>query len=387
MIFFSTAEPSGDLQAAALAAELQKLHPGLEMLGVGGHKLAQAGVKLIADSSTWGSIGPSEAVAKIPRIYLAYRKMRQVLLEKRPDLTIMVDCPAVHYRLAGFAKRHGLKTLWYVPPSQWARNPKRFRALHERVTSIITPFKYNADNYARLGLEVGYYGHPLIDVIGEPPSREEAQKALGVPAGRYVTLLPGSRTQEIRYITPLLLQVAAGLKTENGDLQFLLPIASPALEKQLRARIPRPPAWLHLFQGRAREAMAASVLGVMASGSASLEAALLGLPHVVVYKGSNLDWLIYMMLYRLGLLRVERFALANLVLQEDVMPEFLQEYATPEAVTREALSILQDGPKRQKLIRDLERVKRAVGEPGVVQRVARHVERLLVDTAVQPRVN
>lgn len=332
---------------------------------------------LIADSSTWGSIGPGDALGKIPRIYLAYRKMRQTLLARRPALTIMVDAPAVHYRLAGFARRHGLKTLWYIPPSQWARNPRRFRALHERVDSIITPFRYNADQYARLGLEVGYYGHPLVDVIGEPTPPEEGQRALGLEPGRYVTLLPGSRTQEIRYILPLLLQVAARLRTTQGDLQFLLPIASPALEKMVRRRIGRPPAWLKLLSGRARDAMAASSLAVMASGSASLEAALLGLPHVVCYRGSKLDWLIYNMLYFLKVLRIDRFALANLVLQEDVMPEFLQVRATPEAIGAEALSLLEDGPRRRKMLADFARLKTAVGQPGVVGRVADHVERML----------
>lgn len=376
-IFLSSGEASGDVQAAALARELKRRRPDLELLGVGGHALRQAGVELVADSSTWGSIGPSEAIGKIPRIYLAYRTMRRVLLKKRPDLTIMLDSPAVHYRLAGFARRHGLKTLWYVPPSQWARNPKRFRALHERVDSIVTIFQYNADHYARLGLEVGYYGHPLVDVIGQPPPRQEAQAALGLRPGRYVSLLPGSRTQEIRYITPLLLQVAARMRTAHGDLEFLMPCASPALEKQLRAQVPSPPSWLHLLSGRAREAMASSELAVMASGSVSLEAALLGLPHVIVYRGSRLDWFLFRLLTRLGLLRVDHFGLANLVLQEDVMPEFLQVTATPEAVTAEALSLLEDGPKRQKLLHDLGRVRQAVGEPGVVSRVADHVERML----------
>ncbi len=375
-IFFSTGEPSGDLQAAALALELKKRHPDWVMLGVGGHKLRAAGVELIADSSTWGSIGPSQAVGKIPRIYLAYRKMRQTLLARRPDLTIMVDCPAVHYRLAGFAQRYGLRTLWYVPPSQWAKNPKRFRALHQRVTSIITPFRYNADQYARLGLDVGYYGHPLLDVI-EPVPREPALQALGLEPGRYVTLLPGSRTQEVRYITPLLMQVAARLRSAHSDLQFLVPCATPALRKTLDAQIPRPPAWLRILDGKAREAMAASELAVMASGSVTLEAAILGLPHVVVYRGAKLDWLLYSLLWHLNLLRVHRFALANLVLGEDVMPEFLQTGATPEAVSGEALSLLEDGPKRRQLIHDLGRLRQALGEPGVVQRVADHVERML----------
>ncbi|MEW6280710.1 MAG: lipid-A-disaccharide synthase [Candidatus Eremiobacterota bacterium] len=375
-LFIATAEPSGDLQGGALARALKMRHPDWRILGTGSSAMRDAGVDLLFDSATWGTIGHSEVLARLPRLLWAYRSVCNTLLRLRPDLLVVIDAPGLHFRLAGFAQRHGIRCVYYFPPSQWATNPRRLHQIHGRVTAVVTAFRFNADQYLRNGLEVGYFGHPLVDIVGPPPRAEDAQRALGLPPGRYVALLPGSRTQEVKLLLPSLLEVAARLRSLYPDLGFLIPIANPALESRVRAHLPRPPAYVHLLHGRSREAMACSRVVVMASGSASLEAALLGVPHVVFYRANRVDWLIYRLFSALGWVRVDRFGLCNLVLQEDVMPEFLQHTATPDRLTAEAAKLIEDGPDRFRMLDDLARVRQAVGSPGVVERVARFVEQL-----------
>lgn len=376
-LVISTAEPSGDLQAAALAVELKRRHPEMRILGAGGHAMRGAGVEVFIDSTSWGVIGPSAAIGLIPTLLLAYRKMRKLLLEVRPDLLIVIDSPAAHYRLAGFAQRHGIKTMYYFPPSQWTRSSKRLHQIHQRVTSVVTAFRFNAEQYRKNGLEVGFFGHPLVDIIGPPPALEQAQQALSLKPGRYIALLPGSRTQELRYLTPVLLQAAALLRQCYPDVEFLIPCATPRLAPFLAQQLGTPPPFVHVLQGQAREALAASRVALIASGTASLEAALLRIPHVVFYKGSSFDWTLYRLLRRLKLIRVDRFGLVNLVLDEDVMPEFLQTTATPENLAREAMRLFEEGPERERMLECLDRARASVGEPGVVGRVADHVEGLL----------
>lgn len=366
------AEPSGDLQAGALARALRQRRPGIRLWGVGGECLRAAGVSLICDSQTWSTIGPTEALGKLPGIYRAYRRLRGELLRRRPDLVVVIDAPAIHMRLAGFNRRHGLRTVYYFPPSAWTSSRRRLEQIHSRVDAVVAAFRYNAENYRRAGLPVVYYGHPLVDLCPRPESRAAVLESLGLEEGQWASLLPGSRTQEIRLNTPLLLEAARRLRRDRPGLRFLMPCASAPLEERLR-RLPLPP-WVTLLSGRAREALALSRVAVMASGSASLEAALLGVPHVLFYRLSRLDAALGWALLRTGLLQVDRFGLPNLILQEDAVVELLQGEATPERLAQEAGKLLEECEERRRHLLALERVRRELGGPGAVARVAAFVD-------------
>ncbi len=370
------AEPSGDLQAGALASALLRRDPSLRLVGVGGDRMAEAGVELWMESHTWSTIGPGEALARLPGLYLAYRRMRWHLLEARPDLTVVVDAPALHMRLVGFLRRRGLRTAYYFPPSAWSRNPQRMQAIHSRVDGVLCAFRANASRYQDLGLPVAYFGHPLVDIVGQAPDAEEARRLLGL-AGPGLALLPGSRTQEVRHLLPVFLEVAARLRRDHPDLEILLPCATPPLEKRIRAVLEAAPIeGVRVLQGQARLALAASRLALMASGSASLEAALLGTPMLLCYRFGALDVALGRTLQALGLLRVDRFGLPNLVLDQDVVPELLQDQVEPVRLEAEARRLLADGPERQHMLDALSRVRQALGGPGVVERLAGVVDRL-----------
>ena len=367
------AEPSGDLQGAALAAALKQRIPDLNLFGVGCARMKEQGVRLLADASVWGTIGPSEAIAKIWGIYLVYRKMKSELLRVRPEVTVVIDSPAIHMRLARFLKRRQLGCVYYFPPSAWSSNPKRFQQIYDRSDGIVTTFEFNHRNYTRCGLKTAYYGHPMVDLF-QPLQREEARTELGLSEGRYVALLPGSRTQEIRLLAPVLVEAARRMREAHPELQFLMPAASLQVELRLRRLLGELPPWLHLFQRKSREAIAASEVVLMCSGSASLEATLLDVPMVIGYKFNRFDYALARFLRFLGLFNVQRFALPNLILDEDALTEYFQEQVTPEALSEHGLRLLEGGPERSDHLAVLHRVREAMGASPVVSKIAAFVD-------------
>ncbi|MBI3930131.1 MAG: lipid-A-disaccharide synthase [Armatimonadetes bacterium] len=372
-IAIMAAEPSGDLQGGALASALLQRDPDLSLIGIGCSAMARAGVKLMMDSSVWSTIGPAEALARLPALYLAYRKMRHMLVRARPDLTVVIDAPALHMRLAGYLARKSLRTLYYFPPSAWSPNPERARQITQRVDAVVGAFRFTYRTYCENGLRMAYYGHPLVDLVARG-SPGQAARQLGLPEGRYVALLPGSRTQEVRLLLPVALEVARRLRGRYPDVEFLLPAASLSIEKKIRRRAGKLPDWVRVFPGRSREVLAASRLALMASGSATLEAAILGVPMVVFYKMNTFDYNLGQFLIARGLLKVPRFVLPNLVLQEDILPELLQNDANPDRVEREAVRLFEEGPERSRMVEALDRVRAALDGPDVVPRIAAFVD-------------
>lgn len=351
--------------------QIKARHPDWRFVGVGSQFSRRAGVQLWSDSSLWSIVGVTEALTRIPRFIYDYWKVRQALLGSRPDLTIFIDSPAVHMRLAPVAQKAGLRCVYYFPPSGWSTNRRRLAHIHSRVEALIPAFAYSAEQYLKNGLPVAYFGHPLVDLC-QPIERSLALERLGLPEGQYAAILPGSRTQEIRLLLPIFLETAQRF----SQLTWLLPTANPQLEARLRRALPEPPAWLRIIPGRSREVMSVSRAGLLASGSATLEACLLDLPHLIGYRLNPIDWKIARLLNFLGLFNVPMFGLPNLVLQEKIVPEFLQDQLNPDQLERALGSLLQDGPQRKQALNDLSRVRHSLGPPGAVRRVAEFVERM-----------
>jgi lipid-A-disaccharide synthase len=364
------AEPSGDLQAAALVEHIRGLDPGATFLGIGGRHLRQAGVELLADTSVWGTIGPFEVFAKLPRIIVAYRRLQRALLERRPAVTVMLDSPALFMRLAKFTKAHGLPTVYYFPPSAWSDSERRARAIKARVTGVICAFERQYRTYQRANVPAQYFGHPMVDVVRRW-TREEALDALGLSPGRYVSLMPGSRLQEVRIMTPIFIEAARLLKLEHPDLTFLLPAASDAVYQRLQPALEGTP--IMLFNGRAQELLAVSEVAIMASGSISLEAAYLDCPIVLGYRFNAFDAFLARLLQSLGVLKVTRFSLPNLLLDEDVITELFQEQVNPPRIVEICKRLLQGGDDRERMLAVLRRARERLGSPPVVSKVAKYV--------------
>lgn len=322
-----------------------------------------------ADSTLWSVVGVAEALSRIPQALGLYWSIRQRLLRERPHLTVVIDAPAIHMRLAGVLQRYGLRCLYYFPPSAWSRNPKRLHQIHSRVSSVIAAFSFNAAQYRKAGLDVHYFGHPLVDLC-QPLPRAQALSQLGLEEGTYAAMLPGSRTQEIRLLLPEFLNIARQTRENHPDLQWLLPSANPHIEALIREMLGEPPAWLRIVPGQARTVMNVSRAGLLSSGSATLEASLLDLPHLLCYKLNPFDYWLGSWLRRLGILKVHRFGLPNLLAEHDVVPEYLQEQIQVPKLARELEELLQEGPLRANALQGLAEVRSALGAPGAVAKIA-----------------
>ncbi len=331
-----------------------------------------AGVEVLRDFTQYGVIGIWDAVLSLPQIWAVYQVLRRLIRREAPDLIILIDSPGMNLRLARYARRLGIRTVYYFPPSAWSPRQERARRIAATVDHVVAAFAFTAEVYRKADAPVAYFGHPMIDLPLPPEPPDAIRERLGVPAGRRVVgILPGSRRPEIRRLGPILLRSARLLMERVPDVHFLVPVAAPQLRAAVERQVTRHGVGLPLtvLEGRGLEVMAAADLIVMASGSASLEAALLGAPMILMYRLAAFDWWV-------GHLVVSDFTymgLPNLILQKPVVPEFIQHDATPERIAGEAETLLLDAERRQNMKDDLAEVKKQLGAPGVVDRVAHYV--------------
>ncbi len=361
-IMIMAGEASGDLQGAALASMLYSMRPSYVISGVGGPRMREKGVTIIEDSSGYGIIGPWHAIKKIPTLLALVKRIKQAILREMPDLLILIDSPAVNVRLARFAKEHGITTLYFFPPSAWYPNVERAQSIARIADYIVPAFAYSVNTYKNAGVKVNYFGHPLVDMLEMKASREEVLARLGLDKSKeYVGILPGSREQEISSLLPVMLDTAKALQEENQNLEFLLPVAAETLKPLVQRILNNSQASVRMLDGCSHDVMRASRLIMMASGSASLEAAIYGTPMIILYKLAWPDWCIGKLF-----IKVPFIALPNLIAERKVVPELMQMEVNPSAILEEVRDLLGDTPKRQTMLDDLREVRARLGEPGTV---------------------
>jgi lipid-A-disaccharide synthase len=363
-VFVSTGEASGEQLAVELIGAMRKCGAELDADGIGGERLEGAGVRLTQRSAGWASMGPLDALGKIPKL-LAVASRTALALRAHPrDLIVLVDFGAFNLRLARMIRMLGSSTpiLYYFPPAAWLDDAKRARAVAE-LSDPLTAFAHQRDFYQSLGLPIGYAGHPLVSTIAPRPPRPPAP-----PDGGVVALLPGSRAGEISRHTPRLLNALALLRERRPAIAAVLAAvdaaAYAAFEELLRLRSPLP---VQLVRS-AREALAHADAAVVASGTAVLEAALLEVPTVALYVLSDAQAKIARRVYHRPYI-----TLPNLVLDERVVPELLQEDATPQALA-DALEHALAAPDEQR--NDFRRLRDVLGTPDSLDRCARFALRL-----------
>jgi lipid-A-disaccharide synthase len=367
-------EASGDLQAARVVQELLRLDPTLDVAALGGkHLRATAGVRFIEEPMRFGTIGFVDVIASLPVIYLLFCRVKRLLLQERPDLLLLIDSPGFNWHIARFARQHGIRTLYYFPPSAWSPNPERARRVRSSVDHVVAAFAYTAETYRRAGQDVAYFGHPLLDIVQPAGSTAEVRQRLKLASGkRFVTLLPGSRRAEVSRLSPTLFAAARRLAARQPDLHFLVPVALPSLDELVRAKL-QAHGGVHLpvtvFDGQASDCMRVSELVLMISGSASLEAVILGVPMIMFYRLAALDWCIGQFLVR----DFTYMGLPNLISGRLIVPELLQYEATPVRLEQEAWTLLSRPDLRQRMKDNLLEVKKQLGPPGAVSRVAQYI--------------
>lgn len=332
-------EESGDIHAATIIKQLRSNHPNLQISGVGGRHMQQAGAELISDLAKFGVTGITEVLRHLSTIRKAFKRIKTHLTENKPDILILVDYPGFNLRLAKFAKLTlGIRVLYYISPQIWAWKAGRIETIKRYVDHMAVILPFEKKIYLDAGVPVSFVGHPLVEKVPLYKNLSELRTMLELPQNkRLIAMLPGSRTNEILRHMPILIESAKRLCAQYHDLHIVIPIASSISPHQIEAYFVDTKIPHTLIQGRAVETAACSDCVVVASGTASLECALLEKPMCIIYKGSTLSYIAAM-----KLIRVKFFGLCNLLQNQMIVPELLQHDCNPSELTKTILNLLHD---------------------------------------------
>lgn len=352
-ILISAGEASGEMYGAELISSLRRLDPSLSFFGVGGDRMRASGCDTVVDASDLAVVGITEIVSHLPKILGLYKHLIQETDRRKPELAIVIDSPAFNWRVARQMKKRGIPTVYYVAPQFWAWRQGRVRLIRDYIDKALVIFPFEEQFYRERGVDATFVGHPLAELPRPTVSRSEYASEFHLDASKlWITLMPGSRVKEVRMNLPTILKSAAML---GSDYEYLLPVA-PTLDRNFLASLiskPKvalvPDALPALWHSRA---------GIIASGTATIEAAMMNTPFVMVYRVSPLT-------YALGKPRVKvpRFAMVNLIANEEVVPELVQHDFTAQNVVTRLSEILLDGPARNRMLAGFARIKDELRAP------------------------
>jgi lipid-A-disaccharide synthase len=348
----SAGEASGETYGAQLIEALRQLQPEAKFFGMGGERMRAAGCELLVDASEVAVVGLVEVLTHLPRIRNRFDRLVAEAEKRRPDAAVLIDFPEFNLRLAKQLHRLNIPVFYFVSPQIWAWRTGRVKQIQKYVREMIVIFPFEQDFYRKHGVDVTYVGHPLAYMPPPQVSREEFARQESLDPGKtWIALLPGSRQGELRLNLPPMLETVALLRRQGHDFEYLLPVAS-TLSRDWVARQPGISAANIRLTSQARPTLIHSRAAVVASGTATVEAALSGTPFVVVYRLAPLTWLLGRRLVSL-----DTFAMPNLIAGQRIVPELIQHEFTGEKVVHELQSILPDGLARAQMVRDLEDVR------------------------------
>jgi len=366
-ILLSAGEASGDRLGAGLARALRERAPGIEIMGMGGDEMAAAGVRLVQHASETAVVGFVEVLAHLPALWRAMSRLQAAIESERPDLVVPIDFPDFNFRLVARARRAGVPVVYFVSPQVWAWRSGRVRKIRGWVRRILVLFPFEVPFYERAGVPVTFVGHPAIESGLAPADRATVFARAGLDPGRpLVALLPGSRHSEVARLLPVLLGAAAILRKTWPELQFAVARAATVGAGIVESAVAGTDlSGIAVTTQDFSALLGLAEAGVVASGTATLEAALAGLPMVVVYRMGAVSWFIGR-----WLVKVDHVALPNLIAGSRIVPELLQDECTPANVATAVGAYLDDPGRAGRIRRELGEVRSRLGEPGVFGRAA-----------------
>ncbi len=358
------------MYGAQLIEALRHIAPAsaqpLEFFGVGGDRMRAAGCDTVVDAKDLAVVGITEILSHLPKILGLYRRLIAEADRRKPDLAIVIDSPAFNWRVARQMKRRGIPTVYYVAPQFWAWRQGRVRLIRDYIDKALVIFPFEEKFYRDRGVDATFVGHPLAELPPPAITRDAYAAQFDLdPAKHWITLMPGSRVKEVRMNLPTILESAAQL---GSHYEFLMPVA-PTLDRAFLKRLisAHRGAQKITLVADARPALYHSRTGIIASGTATVEAAMMNLPFVMVYRVSPLT-------YALGKrsVKVPRFAMVNLIAEEEVVPELIQDDFTAVNVVSRIKEILPEGPARQRMLQGLAQVKTRLRVPETIPGSGQH---------------
>lgn len=372
-IMIVAGEASGDLHGSNLVRSALSLDPDLKFYGLGGENLRNAGIDLLFDLEHQGLFGFLEIVSSLRSTIGIYRSLKASLTRDRPSAVVLIDYPDFNLRLAKSAKRLGIPVFYYISPQLWAWRQGRVKKVDRYVDRMAVVFPFEPDFYQRYGVEVSFVGHPLLDVMDPPRPKEEVKTELGFdPSQPLLGLLPGSRMSEIKAHLPLMLESARRLNAGRPNGVALAVAQADSLGSgELTPFLELGPKDVKLIAGRTHDLQNAADVILTASGTATLETALMLTPMVVIYRLKLLSYQIFR-----RMVKIEHVAMANLIAGEEVVPELLQNDAHPDNIVTELNRILDSPEDRRRMVEGLTLIRKKLGGHGASLRAAR----LLLET-------
>jgi len=359
-------EASGDLHGGNLVRAMHRIDPDIRFTGVGGKQMQRAGVELLADVADMAVVGLTEVVFRLRMILGVLRRLKALLKRDPPDLVILIDYPDFNLPLARTAKKCGVKVLYYISPQVWAWRKGRVKTIRETVDRMVVILPFEEKFYRDAGIDVTFVGHPLLDEVRKKYERPEALKRFGLREEAVtIAVLPGSRRTEVAALLPEMLRACRILTERISPIQFILPIAG-TLDPAFVRNILRPfPIRVNVVPDEIYDVIAVADAAMVASGTATLETALLETPMVVLYKISGIS-------YAVGrrVIRVDHISLVNLIAGRTVVPELIQAEANPERIAAEVGQIVTRREKAREMRAALAEIREKLGTPGASQRTA-----------------
>jgi len=378
-IFISTGEVSGDLQGALLITALQNqaqaLGLKLDIVALGGEKMAAAGATILGDTSGIGSMGIIEALPYfIPTIQVQKRAIAY-LRKNPPDIIVLIDYMTPNIGIGSYMNEHfpDVPVVYYIAPQEWvwSMSLERTKKIVSFTDKLLAIFPEEARYYQEKGANVNWVGHPLVDKMANAPSRETAREMLGIKEGEIaIALLPASRSQELKYLLPVIFQAAQNIQSKLPTARFFLPLSLEKFRDKIAKSIEDYGLKATILSGKQQEIFAAVDLAITKSGTANLELALANVPQVVVYSLSPFTaWVARKILKG----SIPFASPVNLVVMREIVPEFLQEQATAENITQAAMELLLNSEKREKTLLDYQQMRQCLGKLGVCDRAAKEI--------------
>jgi lipid-A-disaccharide synthase len=373
-ILISAGEASGDMYGARLAAALYQ-RTGAKLFGMGGPRMKEAGVELIADSHEVAVVGVTEVLHKIPSVMSVQRRLAREAERRKASLAILIDSPSTHFGVARRLKKSGIPVGYFIGPQVWAWRAGRVRTIQQLVQRMVVIFPFEEKIYRDAGVPVDFVGHPLVDVVRPSMRRAEFAARFALDASRpIVALLPGSRRSEIELHFPRIIEACERLATsmKGSGIQFVH-AAAPGLGAEFFARhAGRPSVKITRVEGATYDALAAADCAIVASGTATVEAALLGTPMVVIYRVAPISAFILR-----RMIRTPFIGMVNLIAGKLVVPELIQDEFTPPAGEREIRRYLESSSAREETKAGLAQVRARLGPGGAIERAADVFARML----------